>query len=196
MAVGGAIKATFAGAEEGGQTPEPQPTSEYYNRVSTPNNRKIGADKAGAVVKDRCNTDENIQLGTNLPHIFTPDEIAGQPMQAHQAGNEFHLAAEVIAGELQGNKGIATAKVNATVIPGVAGMNLREDQAKAPEIKANKGLFGAEAGRDNVNGCGEHSSPDLKLFKEAEPPIEQAFATHKARDKFLLPAGYWGPSSQ
>ena len=46
-----------------------------------------------------------------------PEGIAGQPMLAHKAVHEAHVAAEVIAGELQGNKELASAAFNARVIP-------------------------------------------------------------------------------
>ena len=38
----------------------------------------------------------------------------------HNALHEAHVAAEAIAGELQGNKGLASAAFNASVIPSVA----------------------------------------------------------------------------
>jgi pyruvate/2-oxoglutarate dehydrogenase complex dihydrolipoamide dehydrogenase (E3) component len=41
-------------------------------------------------------------------------------MLAHKAVHEAHVAAEVIAGELQGNKELAAAAFNARVIPSVA----------------------------------------------------------------------------
>jgi pyruvate/2-oxoglutarate dehydrogenase complex dihydrolipoamide dehydrogenase (E3) component len=41
-------------------------------------------------------------------------------MLAHKAVHEAHVAAEVIAGELQGNKELASAAFNARVIPSVA----------------------------------------------------------------------------
>jgi hypothetical protein len=47
-------------------------------------------------------------------------DILGQPMLAHKAVHEAHVAAEVIAGELQGNKELAAAAFNARVIPSVA----------------------------------------------------------------------------
>jgi pyruvate/2-oxoglutarate dehydrogenase complex dihydrolipoamide dehydrogenase (E3) component len=46
---------------------------------------------------------------TNVPHIFAIGEIVGQPMLAHKAVHEGHVAAEVIAGELQGSKVLAAA---------------------------------------------------------------------------------------
>jgi dihydrolipoamide dehydrogenase len=70
----------------------------------TPNGKKIAADKAGVAVTDRGFIDVDIQMRTNVPHIFAIGDIVGQPMLAHKAVHEA-MAAEVIAGELQGNKG-------------------------------------------------------------------------------------------
>ena len=87
-------------------------------------------------------------------------DIVGQPMLAHKAVHEAHVAAEVIAGELQGNKELASAAFNARVIPNVAytdpevaWVGLTEDQAKAQGIKVKKGLFPWSAsGRAIANG--------------------------------------------
>jgi len=42
-------------------------------------------------------------MRANVPHIFAIGDIVGQPMLAHKAVHAGHVAAEVIAGELQGN---------------------------------------------------------------------------------------------
>ena len=65
----------------------------------TPNGRKIGADKAGVAVGDRGFIPVDIQMRTNVPHIFAIGDIVGQPMLAHKAVHEAHVAAEVAAGE-------------------------------------------------------------------------------------------------
>ena len=52
--------------------------------------------------------------------IFAIGDIVGQSMLAHKAVHEAHVAAEVITGELQGNKELAAAAFNACVIPCVA----------------------------------------------------------------------------
>ena len=86
----------------------------------TPNGKKIAADKAGVAVTDRGFINVDIQMRTNVPHIFAIGDIVGQPMLAHKAVHEAHVAAEVIAGELQGNKELASSAFNARVIPSVA----------------------------------------------------------------------------
>ena len=114
----------------------------------TPNGKKIAADKAGVAVTDRGYINVDIQMRTNVPHIFAIGDIVGQPMLAHKAVHEAHVAAEVIAGELQGNKELASAAFNARVIPSVAytdpevaWVGLTEEQAKSQGIKVKKGLF-------------------------------------------------------
>ena len=129
----------------------------------TPNGKKIAADKAGVAVTDRGFINVDIQMRTNVPHIFAIGDIVGQPMLAHKAVHEAHVAAEVIAGELQGNKDLASAAFNARVIPSVAytdpevaWVGLTEDQAKAQGIKVKKGLFPWTAsGRAIANGRDE-----------------------------------------
>ena len=126
----------------------------------TPNGKKIAADKAGVAVTDRGFINVDIQMRTNVPHIFAIGDIVGQPMLAHKAVHEGHVAAEVIAGELQGNKELAASAFNARVIPSVAytdpeiaWVGLTETEAKAQGIKVKKGLFPwAASGRATANG--------------------------------------------
>ena len=158
------IEVTFAPAEEGGTCPAPQVYDLVLQAVGrTPNGKKIAADKAGVSVTDRGFINVDIQMRTNVPHIFAIGDIVGQPMLAHKAVHEAHVAAEVIAGELQGNKELAAAAFNARVIPSVAytdpevaWVGLTEDQAKAQGIKVKKGLFPWTAsGRAIANGRDE-----------------------------------------
>ncbi|MFM8929830.1 MAG: dihydrolipoyl dehydrogenase [Betaproteobacteria bacterium] len=129
----------------------------------TPNGKKIAADKAGVAVSERGFIDVDIQMRTNMAHIFAIGDIVGQPMLAHKAVHEAHVAAEVIAGELLGKPELAAAAFNARVIasvaytdPEVAWVGLTEDQAKAQGIKVKKGLFPWSAsGRAIANGRDE-----------------------------------------
>ena len=158
------IEVTFEAAEPGGKAPEPQTYDLVLQAVGrSPNGKKLAADKAGVTVTDRGFIQVDIQMRTNVPHIFAIGDIIGQPMLAHKAVHEAHVAAEVIAGELQGNKELASAAFNARVIPSVAytdpevaWVGLTEDQAKAQGIKVRKGLFPWNAsGRAIANGRDE-----------------------------------------
>ncbi|MDP1740182.1 MAG: dihydrolipoyl dehydrogenase [Polaromonas sp.] len=160
-------KATAKGIEvtfEGEGAPAPQTYDLVLQAVGrTPNGKKIAAEKAGVSVTDRGFIPVDIQMRTNVSHIFAIGDIVGQPMLAHKAVHEAHVAAEVIAGELQGNKELASAAFNARVIPSVAytdpeiaWVGLTEDQAKAQGIKVKKGLFPWNAsGRAIANGRDE-----------------------------------------
>jgi dihydrolipoamide dehydrogenase len=89
--------------------------------------------------------------------------FGGLQLAADKAVHEAHVAVEVIAGTLQGNKELASAAFNARVIPSVAytdpevaWVGLTEDQAKAQGIKVKKGLFPWTAsGRAIANGRDE-----------------------------------------
>jgi dihydrolipoamide dehydrogenase len=129
----------------------------------TPNGKKIGADKAGVVVSDRGFIPVDVQMRTNVPHIFAIGDIVGQPMLAHKAVHEGHVAAEVAAGELLADATLSKARFDARVIPSVAytdpevaWVGLTEDEAKARGIKVKKGLFPWTAsGRAIANGRDE-----------------------------------------
>jgi dihydrolipoamide dehydrogenase len=158
------IEVTFESAEEGVTAPAPQVYDLVLQAVGrTPNGKKIAAEKAGVNVTDRGFIPVDIQMRTNVPHIFAIGDIVGQPMLAHKAVHEAHVAAEVIAGEIQGNKELAASAFNARVIPSVAytdpevaWVGLTEDQAKAQGIKVKKGLFPWTAsGRAIANGRDE-----------------------------------------
>lgn len=162
-----AARATPAGIEvtfEGENAPPPQTYDLVLQAVGrSPNGKKIGAPAAGVAVTDRGFIEVDIQMRTNVPHIFAIGDIVGQPMLAHKAVHEGHVAAEVIAGELQGKPELAAAAFNARVIPSVAytdpevaWVGLTEDQAKAQGIKVKKGLFPWSAsGRAIANGRDE-----------------------------------------
>ena len=158
------IEVTFESAEPGGSAPAPQTYDLVLQAVGrTPNGNKIAAEKAGLHVSDRGFIPVDIQMRSNVAHIFAIGDIVGQPMLAHKAVHEAHVAAEVIAGELQGNPELASAAFNARVIPSVAytdpeiaWVGLTEDQAKAQGIKVKKGLFPWNAsGRAIANGRDE-----------------------------------------
>ena len=127
---------------EGEQAPkEPQLYDLVLQAVGrSPNGKKIAADKAGVNVTDRGFIPVDIQMRTNVPHIFAIGDIVGQPMLAHKAVHEAHVAAEVAAGQ----KSAFNARVIPSVAytdPEVAWVGLTEDQAKAEGIAIKKGHF-------------------------------------------------------
>ena len=142
------------------------PEGKVYDRVlvavgRSPNGKKIDAEKAGVRVGERGFIDVDAQMRTNVPHIFAIGDVVGQPMLAHKAVHEAHVAAEVAAGEAQGKPELARAAFDATVIPGVAythpevaWVGYTEAQAKAEGKKVDTAKFPwAASGRAIANGA-------------------------------------------
>jgi dihydrolipoamide dehydrogenase len=119
----------------------------------SPNGRKIGAEKAGVMVNERGFIPVDNQMRTSVPHIFAIGDIVGQPMLAHKAVHEAHVAAEVAAGQ--------KSYFDATVIPGVAythpevaWVGVGEDEAKKAGRKISVAKFPwAASGRAIANGA-------------------------------------------
>ena len=155
------IKVTFEGE---GAPKEPQVYDLVLQAVGrTPNGKKLAADKAGVIVSDRGFIPVDVQMRTNVPNIFAIGDLIGQPMLAHKAVHEGHVAAEVIAGELLNDAALAKAQFDARVIPSVAytdpevaWVGITEDEANAKGIKFKKGLLPWTAsGRAIANGRDE-----------------------------------------
>jgi len=142
---------TFEGE---GVSPEPVKYDMILQAAGrAPNGKKIGADKAGVIVTDRGFINVDAQMRTNVPHIFAIGDLVGQPMLAHKAVHEAHVAAEVAAGH--------KAAFDAQVIPGVAythpevaWVGYTEEQAKQEGRKVETAKFPwAASGRAIANGA-------------------------------------------
>ena len=120
-----------------------------------PNGRKIAAERAGVSVDARGFIAVDRQMRTSAPNIFAIGDVVGQPMLAHKAVHEGHVAAEAAAGE----KSFFDARVIPAVAytdPEVAWVGLTEDDAKKQGIAVEKGLFPwAASGRAIANGRDE-----------------------------------------
>lgn len=132
--------------------------AQRYDRVLVavgrrPNGNAINLAAAGVSVNERGFIPVDKQMRTNQPHIFAIGDIVGQPMLAHKAVHEAHVAAEVAAGH--------KAYFDARVIPGVAytspevaWVGVTEASAKADGIAIEKAIFPwAASGRAIANGC-------------------------------------------
>ena len=121
----------------------------------SPNGGKIGADKAGVAVTDRGFINVDKQLRTNVEHIFAIGDLVGQPMLAHKAVHEGHVAAEAAHGEKSYFDAMQIPSV-AYTDPEVAWAGKTEDQCKAEGIKYGKATFPwAASGRAIANGRDE-----------------------------------------
>jgi dihydrolipoamide dehydrogenase len=130
-----------------------------------PNGKKLAADKAGVAVTDRGFIEVDKQMRSNVPHIYAIGDVVGQPMLAHKAVHEGHVAAEAAAGQ----KSFFDARVIPSVAytdPEVAWVGVTEDEAKASGRKVQKSVFPwAASGRAIANGRDEGFT---KLIFDAE----------------------------
>lgn len=161
------IHVTFEGE---GAPKEPQAYDLVLQAVGrAPNGKKIGADKAGVNVTDRGFIEVDSQMRTNVPHIFAIGDVVGQPMLAHKAVHEGHVAAEAAFGQ----KSYFDARVIPSVAytdPEVAWVGITEEQAKKDGVKVKKGMFPwAASGRAIANGRDEGFTK--LLFDEASGRI-------------------------
>ncbi len=94
-----------------------------------PNGKKIAADRAGVEVDPKGFIPTDSQMRTNVPHIYAIGDVTRNPMLAHKAVHEGHVAAEAAAGQ----KSHFDARVIPSVAytdPEVAWVGLTEDDAK------------------------------------------------------------------
>ena len=121
----------------------------------TPNGKKINAMSAGVNVDERGFIPVDQQMRTNIEHVFAIGDIVGQPMLAHKAVHEGHVAAQVASGE----KSYFDVKQIPSVAytdPEVAWTGLTEEQCKSQGIAYQKGVFPwAASGRAIANGRSE-----------------------------------------
>lgn len=149
------VSVQFEGAN-GAETP----AAGSYDRVlvavgRSPNGNKVGADKAGVIVDERGFIKVDNQMRTNVPNIFAIGDLVGQPMLAHKAVHEGHVAAEVAAGHKRVFVPLQIPSV-AYTDPEVAWAGLTEEQCKASGRKFTKAMFPwAASGRAIANGRDE-----------------------------------------
>jgi dihydrolipoamide dehydrogenase len=121
------------------------PASDTFDKVLVavgrkPSGKLIGAEAAGVLVDDRGFIPVDKQLRTNVGHIFAIGDVVGQPMLAHKAVHEGHVAAEAAAGQ----RSYFDARVIPSVAytdPEVAWVGATENEAKAAGVDYGKGTF-------------------------------------------------------
>jgi dihydrolipoamide dehydrogenase len=95
--VDGGIRVRFRGLDG-------EPFEQTFSRVLVsvgrkPNSAGLGLENLGIAVDGKGFIPVDAQRRTNVPHIFAVGDIAGEPMLAHKATREGHVAAEAIAGQ-------------------------------------------------------------------------------------------------
>ncbi|MBC7802930.1 MAG: dihydrolipoyl dehydrogenase [Candidatus Parcubacteria bacterium] len=120
-----------------------------------PNGRKIGAEKAGVAVDERGFIPADSQMRTNVPNIYAIGDIAGNPMLAHKAVHEGHVAAEAAAG-LKSHFDARVVPSVAYTDPEIAWVGITEDEAKKTGWKVGVAKFPwAASGRAIANARDE-----------------------------------------
>ena len=119
-------------------------TTRRFDRVLVavgrqPVSRDLGLDAAGVKADDHGFIPVDALRRTNVPHIFAIGDVAGQPMLAHKATHEGHVAAEVAAGRTAAFEPRGIPAVCFTD-PEIAWVGLTEAEAKAAgrEVKIAK----------------------------------------------------------
>ena len=163
-------EATKAGIKVGFEGAKAPAEAQLYDLVlvavgRSANGKAIAADKAGVAVTDRGFIPVDKQMRTNVAHIYAIGDIVGQPMLAHKAVHEAHVAAEAAAGQPSRFDARQIPSV-AYTDPEVAWAGLTEDECKAQGIKYGKAVFPwAASGRAIANGRDEGFTK--LLFDEA-----------------------------
>jgi dihydrolipoamide dehydrogenase len=170
--------------------------SEGFDRILVavgrkPNGRLIGAENTGVDVDDRGHIVVDRQMRTSVPHIFAIGDVVGEPMLAHKATHEGHVAAEVAAGRSSHFDARAIPSV-AYTDPEIAWAGMTENEAKAAGIAYGKGTFPwaasgrslcigrdegitkllFEEGTDRIIGCGMVGPSAGDLISEVALAIE------------------------
>jgi dihydrolipoamide dehydrogenase len=147
------LKVTFDGAHAPAE-------GQLYDQVlsavgRSPNGARLNAEVAGVLVDARGFIGVDRQMRTAAPHIFAIGDLVGQPMLAHKAVHEAHVAAEAAAG----HKRYFDARVIPSVAytdPEIAWVGLTEDEAKKQGVDLGKSVFPwAASGRAIANGRDE-----------------------------------------
>lgn len=155
----GGLKATFGAgvSEPKGGVPEPAVFDRVLVAVGrTPNGKDLGLEDLGVEVDERGFVPVDAQQRTAVSHVFAIGDVVGQPMLAHKATHEAHVAAEVVAGhdvtfDVMGIPSVAYTD------PEVAWVGRTETQAKADDVAYETAVFpwvasGRALASDAANG--------------------------------------------
>jgi len=171
-----AVKAEAEGLRVTFETAEGARSEDVFDKVLVavgrkPNGKLINAEAAGVAVDK--------QQRSNVAHIFAIGDVVGQPMLAHKAVHEAHVAAEVACGQ----KSAFDAKVIPSVAytdPEVAWVGLTEIEARAQGVNYGKASFPWAASGRSLS-LGRDEGVTKVLFDEE---------THR-----LIGCGIVGPSA-
>ena len=117
-----------------------------------PNGAGLGLEAAGVAVENGF-VPVDAQMRTGVDHIFAIGDLVGQPMLAHKAVHQGHVAAEMAAGHRTGFDAAVIPSV-AYTDPEIAWVGLTESAAKAAGRSVEVARFPwAASGRAIANGA-------------------------------------------
>ena len=117
-----------------------------------PNSQNLNLKGIGIEISDRGFVHADKQMRTNVENIFAIGDVIGNPMLAHKASKESHIAVEVICGEKSIFDNIGIPSVIYTD-PEIAWVGLTENDAKEKNIDYKVGSFPwAASGRATAMG--------------------------------------------
>ncbi|MBS0253590.1 MAG: dihydrolipoyl dehydrogenase [Proteobacteria bacterium] len=120
-----------------------------------PNGKMIMAENAGVAVTERGFVPVDKAMRTNVSHIFAIGDIADEPMLAHKAVHQGHVAAENAVGK-KSFFDVRQIPSVAYTDPEIAWAGVTETEAKAGGIAYKKAVFPwAASGRAIANGRDE-----------------------------------------
>ncbi|MCJ2115745.1 dihydrolipoyl dehydrogenase [Methylobacterium sp. J-001] len=145
-----------------------------------PNGDALGLDAAGVAV-ERGFVPVDAQMRTSVPHILAVGDLVGQPMLAHKAVHQGHVAAEVAAGHRAGFDAAVIPSV-AYTDPEIAWAGLTEITAKAAGRAVEVARFPwAASGRAIANGA-DYGLTKLLFDAETQRIVGGAIAGPSAGD--------------
>lgn len=120
-------------------------TTEEFDKVLVsvgrkPNSRHIGLENTDVIINERGFIEVDSKMRTAVSNIYAIGDIVGDPMLAHKAAFEGHVASEVIAGLPAENDPKCIPAVIFTD-PEIAWAGLTESDAKLKNIPYEKGEF-------------------------------------------------------
>jgi dihydrolipoamide dehydrogenase len=155
--IGAEVVSATAGAEGVTVALAGEPEPRTYDLVlqaagRRPNGAALGLEAAGVAVAGGF-VPVDAQMRTNVPHIFAVGDLVGQPMLAHKAVHQGHVAAEMAAGHKAGFDASVIPSV-AYTDPEIAWVGLTETSAKDSGRAVEVARFPwAASGRAIANGA-------------------------------------------
>lgn len=130
-----------------------------------PNGDRIGADRAGVTVNQQGFIAVDAQQRTNAAHIFAIGDLVGQPMLAHKASHQGHVAAEVAAGRHSRFEPRAIPSI-AYTHPEIAWTGLTEQEARARSLDYRTAAYPWSASGRAL--CAGHADGRTKLIYDPD----------------------------